>query len=49
MAEFLLTKNHGTDPDLYLLSEGISQDLLENHFGKQRARGRRNENPSMSQ
>ena len=49
MAKFLLAKDHGTDPDLYLLSERISQDPLENYFGQQRARGGRNENPNLSQ
>lgn len=34
---------------LFLLSERISQDPLENYFGKQRARGGRSENPSLKQ
>ena len=49
MAKFLLAKDHGTDPDLFLLSERISQDPLENYFGQQRARAERNENPNSSQ
>ena len=32
---------------LFVLSERISQDPLENYFGQQRARGGRNENPSI--
>ena len=31
---------------LYVLSEHISQDPLENYFGRQRGRGARNDNPS---
>lgn len=34
---------------LFLLSERISQDPLENYFGRQRARGGRNENPNLQQ
>ena len=34
---------------LYLLSERFSQDPLENYFGQQRARGGRNENPTLQQ
>ena len=34
---------------LYFLSERLSQDPLENYFGQQRARGGRNENPSLHQ
>jgi len=50
MAKFLLTKDHtNTDSDLFLLSERISQDPLENYFGQQRARGGRNENPNLLQ
>lgn len=45
MARFLLSK----DKNLFLLSERISQDPLENYFGKQRARGGRNENPNLEQ
>ena len=45
MARFLLSK----DESLFLLSERISQDPLENYFGKQRARGGRNENPNLEQ
>lgn len=32
-----------------ILSERISQDPLENYFGRQRARGGRNENPNLQQ
>ena len=35
--------------DLFLLSERVSQDPLENYFGKQRARGGRCDNPSMKE
>ncbi len=45
MARFLLKDNDG----LSLLSERLSQDPLENYFGRQRARGRRNENPNLQQ
>ena len=45
MARFLLSN----DENLFLLSERISQDPLENYFGKQRARGGRNENPNLEQ
>ena len=45
MTKFLLTKNPGG----FFLSERISQDPLENYFGKQRARGGRNDNPTMQQ
>lgn len=44
MAQFLLK-----DKRLFLLSERISQDPLENYFGRQRARGGRNENPNLQQ
>ena len=44
MAKFLLKDNK-----LFLLSERVSQDPLENYFGRQRARGGRNENPSLHQ
>ena len=43
MSQFLLSKSKG----LFLLSERVSQDSLENYFGKQRARGGRNENPNI--
>ena len=32
---------------LYILSEKLSQDPLENYFGQQRARGGRCDNPTM--
>ena len=35
--------------DLFFLSKRISQDPLENYFGQQGARGRRNENPTFRQ
>ncbi len=37
------------ESELFLLSEKISQDPVENYFGKQRARGGRNENPTLKQ
>ena len=46
MAKFLLTD---ANVKLFFLSERISQDPLENYFGQQRARGRRNENPNLQQ
>ena len=49
MAKYLLSQPKDSDQDLYLLSERISQDPLENYFGKQRARGGRNENPNLQQ
>ena len=45
MAKFLLSNDEG----LFLLSERITQDSLENYFGKQRTRGGRNENPNLKQ
>lgn len=39
MAKFLLSQPQDPAQKLYLLSERISQDPLENYFGKQRARG----------
>ena len=46
MARYLLSQ--GQD-GLFVLSERISQDPIENYFGQQRARGGRNENPSVQQ
>ena len=34
---------------MFILSERVSQDPLENYFGQQRARGGRNENPTIQQ
>ena len=45
MTKYLLS----THSDLYLLSERFSQDCLENYFGKQQAKGGRNENPNLHQ
>lgn len=45
MTKYLLAQGN----DLFLLSERISQDPLENYFGQQRARGRKNENPTVQQ
>ena len=45
MTRFLLPE----DKSLFLLSERISQDPIENYFGRQRARGGRNENPTLQQ
>ncbi len=47
LSQYLLTK-HETDK-LFLLSERLTQDPLENYFGQQRARGHRNENPTIQQ
>ena len=47
MAKFLLSND--SDGNLFLLSERITQDTLENYFGKQRARGGHNENPNLQQ
>ena len=51
MTKFLLSQpqDPATTQKLYLLSEHLSQDPLENYFGKQRARGGRNENPNLQQ
>ena len=46
MARLLLSNK---EDGLFLLSERFSQDPLENYFGKQRARGGRNENPNLMQ
>jgi hypothetical protein len=45
MTKFLLR----LEPGLFVLSDRISQDPIENYFGKQRARGGRNENPTVQQ
>lgn len=45
MTKYLLSRHK----DLFLLSERFSQDPLENYFGRQRARGGRNENANMQQ
>lgn len=47
MTKFLLPENDNSD--LFFLSERISQDPIENYFGRQRARGGRNENPTFQQ
>ena len=49
MARYLLPCESEIDKQLFLLSERISQDPLENYFGQQRARGGRNENPNLQQ
>lgn len=51
MTRYLLpaTPPHDPTKKLYFLSERVSQDPLENYFGQQRARGGRNENPSLQQ
>ena len=46
MAKYLLSD---ASAKLFLLSERISQDPLENYFGQQRARGGRNENLNFQQ
>ena len=45
MTRYLLTNEEG----LFILNKRFSQDPLENYFGKQRARGGRNENPTVKQ
>ena len=45
MAKYLLSQEDG----LFVLSERFSQDPLENYFGQQRARGGRNDNPTIQQ
>ena len=45
MTQYLLSQGE----DLFFLSERISQDPIENYFGKQRARGGRNEHPNLQQ
>lgn len=49
MVKYLLSQPQDPTEKLYVLSERISQDPLENYFGKQRARGGRNENPNLKQ
>ena len=45
LAKQLLSED-GVD---YVLSDKMNQDLLEEHFGKQRAGGGSNENPSLKE
>ena len=47
MTKYLLTQNSGDK--IFFLSERISQDPIENYFGRQRARGGQNEHPTMQQ
>jgi len=47
MTRYLLQKHKGCE--LFLLSERVSQDKVENYFAKQRARGGRNDNPTLKQ
>ena len=49
MTKFILSQPQASGEKLYVLSERISQDPLENYFGKQRARGGRNENPNLQE
>jgi hypothetical protein len=49
MTQYLIPLSQDPANKLYFLSERISQDPLENYFGQQRARGGRNENPSLQQ
>lgn len=51
MGKYLLSQGEdGQGQDrLFVLSERFSQDPLENYFGQQRARGGRNDNPSIQQ
>ncbi len=46
LSQYLLTKHE--KESLFLLSERLTQDPLENYFGQQRARGHRNENPTIN-
>ena len=45
MTRYLLSQGK----DLFILSERVSQDPLENYFGQQRSRGGRNEHPTIQQ
>ena len=45
MIQFLLSH----EKIKFVLTERFNQDPLENFFGQQRARGQRNDNPSVSQ
>ena len=47
LTRYLLNKHKGCE--LFLLSERVSQDTVENYFAKQRARGGRNDNPTIKQ
>ena len=46
MVKYLLSQ---PGADLFLLSERFTQDPLENYFGKQHSRGRRNDNPNFKE
>lgn len=46
MTKYLLPEK---ESNLFLLSEKVSQDPIENYFGRQRANGGRNENPTLQQ
>lgn len=46
MSKYLLSQ---PGSNLFLLSERISQDPLENYFGQQRSRGGRCDNPTIEQ
>ena len=46
LTKYLLTKS---EKGTYFLSEKLNQDPLENYFGQKRARGGRNENPTVQQ
>ena len=43
MTKYILSQGR----DLFILSETVSQNPLENYFGQQRARGGSNENPTV--
>ena len=47
MTKYLLSQPNSDG--LFLLSERVSQDPLENYFGKQRARGGRCDNPTVKE
>ena len=48
MTSFLLSKVNPDENDaVFLLSERVSQDSVENYLAQQRARGGRNDNPTV--
>jgi len=47
LTRYILKRHEGCE--LFLLSERVSQDTVENYFAKQRARGGRNDNPTLKQ
>ena len=49
MTKFLLSQPEAQAHQLSILSERVSQDPLENYFGKQRSRGHRSGNPDFKE